>query len=134
MLDQNDLLAIERLILASELRTGAKIDAKIDSLESRMQKQMDERFDSMQKQMDERFAAQDAKMEERILASETMLLEEMDRMDRKNERRFSKLEKDIEELKEIYRMTKNESDTIQMLLHIQEDMEKRLTAVEQKIA
>lgn len=134
MLDQNDLLAIEHLILASELRTGAKIDAKIDSLESRMQKQMDERFDSMQKQMDERFAAQDAKMEERILASETMLLEEMDRMDRKNERRFSKLEKDIEELKEIYRMTKNESDTIQMLLHIQEGMEKRLTAVEQKIA
>lgn len=133
MLDQNDLRTIESLFLASERRLNERFDSMQRQMDERFAK-VDERFDSMQKQMDERFAAQDAKMEERILASETMLLEEMDRMDRRNERRFSKLEKDIAELKEIYRMTKNENDTIQMILHIQEDMEKRLTAVEQKIA
>lgn len=140
MLDKNDLQAIGGLILASERRTGERIGAlegRLQKLEERFTQQevwIEERFKQQDAKIEERFKQQDAKLEKRVVASESMLLEEMERMDRRNERRFSKLEQDIEELKDIYRMTKNENDTIQMILHIQEDMEKRLTAIEQKIA
>ena len=69
-----------------------------------------------------------------ITKSESMLLEEMERYDTKNEKRFDSISKDIEDLKTIYRMTKSENDTLNTLLRIIENMEKRLSDIENKIA
>lgn len=69
-----------------------------------------------------------------ITKSESMLLDEMERYDKKNEKRFDSISKDIEDLKTIYRMTKSENDTLNTLLRIIENMEKRLSDIENKIA
>lgn len=69
-----------------------------------------------------------------ITKSESMLLDEMERYDTKNEKRFDSISKDIEDLKTIYRMTKSENDTLNTLLRIIENMEKRLSDIENKIA
>lgn len=71
---------------------------------------------------------------ELIKKSETMILDEMERYDRKNEKHFASINNEIEKLNEIYRMTKNESDTINTLLKIIENLEKRVSELERKTA
>ena len=69
-----------------------------------------------------------------ITKSEEMLLDEMERYDAKSEKRISNIAKDIEELKNIYRMTKNENETINTLLRIIENLERRVSELEKKTA
>ena len=63
-----------------------------------------------------------------ISNSESVLLDEMERYDKKYEKRFSDISK------EITRTSKNENDTINMLLRIIENLEKRVSELEHKIA
>ena len=58
----------------------------------------------------------------------------MERYDKKNEKRFEKIERELDGLKDIYRVTKNEQETITLLLHSMKSFEKRLTALEVRIA
>lgn len=69
-----------------------------------------------------------------ITNSEKMLLDEMERYDRKSEKRYAEIKEEIYKLKEVYRMTKNENDTINTLLRIIENLEERLSRLENKIA
>lgn len=69
-----------------------------------------------------------------VTKSEEMLLDEMDRYDRKNERKFAALQKDMDELKGIYRMIKSENDTTNILLRTLENHEKRISDLEGQIA
>ncbi len=64
--------------------------------------------------------------------SEVMLLDEMERYDRKNERKFAEIRKDLAELKELYRMIKNEQDTIAILIRNLDDHETRITRLEEE--
>ena len=69
-----------------------------------------------------------------ITKSESMILDEMERYDKKNERQFEDIKKEMEELKTIYRLTKNENETINTLLRIIENLEKRVSELEKRIA
>lgn len=69
-----------------------------------------------------------------VTKSEEMLLDEMDRYDRKNERKFAALQKDMDELKGIYRMIKSENETTNILLKTLENHEKRISSLEGQIA
>ena len=53
-----------------------------------------------------------------ITKSESMLLDEMERYDKKNEKRFDKIDDEIQKLEMICNMTKNENDTINTLLSL----------------
>lgn len=66
--------------------------------------------------------------------SESLMLEEMENYDRKNEKRFKELSTEIDNLKAIYTLTKNENETINTLLRIIENLEKRVAALEMKTA
>lgn len=65
--------------------------------------------------------------------SEVMLLDEMERYDRRNERKFAEIQKDLSELKELYRMIRNEQDTITILIRNLDDHEKRISRLEGKM-
>ena len=69
-----------------------------------------------------------------ISKSDQMLLDEMERYDNKNEKRIEGITRDLEELKTIYRMTKNKNDTINTLLRIIENLERRVSELEKKTA
>ena len=103
---------IQKSVQESETRTTGLIQKSIQKSETRMTKQM--------KKM--------------IYKSESMLLDEMDRYDKKNEKRFDKIEHQLEGLKDIYRITKNEAETINILLRAMDNFEKRLTALEVRTA
>lgn len=69
-----------------------------------------------------------------ITKSESLLLDEMDRYDKKNSKRIESLSKEFDELKSLYRMYKNENETINTLLRIIENLEKRVSELEKKTA
>lgn len=71
---------------------------------------------------------------ELIKKSETMILDGMERYDRKNEKQFESIARESEKLNEIYRMTKSENDTINTLFRIIENLEKRVSELERKTA
>lgn len=65
-----------------------------------------------------------------ITKSESMVLDELERLERKTERRFAKIEKDIEELKSVQCMIKNEQDTIDIMLKNLNNHEHRIARLE----
>ena len=72
-------------------------------------------------------------LDKKITRSETLLLDEMERFNKKYEKQFDSIAKNFEELK-TYRMTKTENETINMLLRIIENLEKRVSELENKTA
>ncbi len=140
MLDERDLQAVREI--ATEVTTDVVVKlvpdivAKVttDIIDKRVPKIIDERVPKI---IDERVPgivttiANDI-VKRAIHDSEVMLLDEMERYDRKNERKFAEIQKDLSELKELYRMIKNEQDTITILIRNLEDHEMRISRLEEQ--
>ena len=148
MLDERDLQAVREI--ATEVTTDVVVKlvpdivAKVttDIIDKRVPKIIDERVpkiidERVPKIIDERVLgivttiANDL-VKKAIHDSEVMLLDEMERYDRKNERKFAEIQKDLSELKELYRMIKNEQDTITILIRNLEDHEMRISRLEEQ--
>lgn len=98
-----------------ETRILEKVDSRIEQTETRILKEVDKRIEK----------------------SEVLLLDEMERYNRQYERRFATLEQRENQLKDIYRMVKNENDTINLFLKDHQNLEKlerRVTILERKTA
>lgn len=163
MLDSNDLQAIGELIHQSEERTQKSIAAlelrtqeAIAASEVRTQEAISaseartqEAISALEARTQEAIAASEARaqeanldlearmkkhMQDTIRKSESMLLDEMERYDQKNEKRFTKIEQDIGYLKDICRLTKFEHDTTEILIHSMEKLDKRLCDLEAQMA
>ena len=148
MLGERDLQAVREI--ATEVTTDVVVKivpdivAKVttDIIDKRVPKIIDERVpkiidERVPKIIDERVPgivttiANDL-VKKAIHDSEVMLLDEMERYDRKNERKFAEIQKDLSELKELYRMIKNEQDTITILIRNLEDHEMRISRLEEQ--
>ena len=147
-MDERDLQAVREI--ATEVTTDVVVKlvpdivAKVttDIIDKRVPKIIDERVpkiidERVPKIIDERVPgivttiANDL-VKKAIHDSEVMLLDEMERYDRKNERKFAEIQKDLSELKELYRMIKNEQDTITILIRNLEDHEMRISRLEEQ--
>ena len=85
----------------------------------------------MEKRLSQTETRLEKKIKEAIFKSEELLLDEMDRYDKKNERRFAEIEQRLDTLEDIYRMTKSENETVTILLRFNEKLEKRVTKLEE---
>ncbi len=70
------------------------------------------------------------KIQDAIFKSESLLLDEMERYDRKNESRFANIQRETENLKITCRLSNLEQGTIEILNRTMIGFEKRLTALE----
>ena len=142
MLDERDLRAVREI--AEEVTTNvvvrlmpdivAKVTTRI--IDERVPEIIDERVPKI---IDERVPKIIDRLAPRIIKQtvhdpEVMLLDEMERFDKKNERKFAEIQKDQRELKELYRMIKNEQETITMMLKQLQDHEVRITRLETQTA
>lgn len=118
---------IQESIQASENRMTKLIQESIQASEDRMTKLIQTSIQASEDRLTRR-------MKKMLFKSESMLLDEMERYDKKNEKRFEKIERELDGLKDIYRVTKNEQETITLLLHSMKSFEKRLTALEVRTA
>ena len=147
MLDNHDLQLLKNLFTESEQRLEKRFDERLVSLEVRFDQKLsdletrfDQKLSSLEDKFDQKLAAAQASLkqciEERACKTENTLLDEMDRYDRKYEQRFHRLENDVEILNSFYRISRNENQNFQILilLKITDDLNRRLTIVEQQIA
>lgn len=124
MLDERDLQAVREI--AVEVTTEVVLKLVPDIVEKVTTKIIDERVPGIATKITNDIVRKS------IHDSEVMLLDEMERYDRKNERKFAEIRKDLAELKELYRMIKNEQDTIAILIRNLDDHETRITRLEEE--
>ena len=133
MLEKRDIEIIAGLIDSR----AAKTEEKFAEMDKRFT-EMDEKFSGKLAEMDEKFSGKLAEMEERILrkvdekidASEEFLLDEMDRYDKKYEKRFDGIDQKLDDLSTLYRLIKTENETIDYVVKITDQHEERITRLE----
>ena len=73
-------------------------------------------------------------MDERITSSENMILKELDRVQEHLESDVQKVQRNLEELQQYYRIAKLENDNTSLLLKMYNDMQKEIAELKAKIA
>ena len=138
MLDAKDLSAIAEIVGKAIQESEARMIGLIQESEERTTELIQASENRMTKLIQTSIQASEdrltRRMKKMLFKSESMLLDEMERYDKKNEKRFEKIERELDGLKDIYRVTKNEQETITLLLHSMKSFEKRLTALEVRTA
>jgi exonuclease VII large subunit len=157
MLDAKDLRAIAELIDAraeetekrlsdhleklidtraeeTEKRLSESTERLVDSKMDEMRALLDSRTDEMKALLDTRTKQMEDLIDTRISQSEVFLIDEMERYDRKYEKEFGEVKQRLGALEGVYRMTKNETETINLSLKLIENLDKRVTKLEARAA
>ena len=145
MLDRNDLQAIADLISASEIRLIDRMDARneelkeelivrMDNMNEKLKVELTDRMDQMDKRLSERIDQMNVDFSNRIDTLESELYDEMDRYDRQNQRSFNEVKERLQRLESTYRISKNESDTITLLVKSVQNLQIEITNLKQIIA
>ena len=116
MLDQKDLVAI-RAIMKEEIAESEK----------KMEVMMDTRLAESEKKME-------VMMDTRLAESENLILEEMERTRNILEKHIDKVQKNLDELNQYYRITKLENDNTALLLKMIDELTRRVEELEKKTA
>lgn len=112
MLDQKDIEILEKLFTQSESNILQKVDERITASDNKMLQEIDKR----------------------ITSSENMILKELDRVQEHLESDVQKVQKNLEELQQYYRIAKLENDNTSLLLKMYNDMQKEIAELKAKIA
>ena len=112
MLEKNDLDAIAKLLDARITETENRLNFKMSELEKRGNDRTDKK----------------------IRESESLLLDEMERLQKNMEKRMDKMQQNLDELNTYFRMMKAEKDSIQMLLQVTAELRKDVDELKSRIA
>ncbi|MBQ4563130.1 MAG: hypothetical protein IJA58_01470 [Lachnospiraceae bacterium] len=128
MLDQNDLKILAGMFAASEERMMKRIDRleeRMDRLEARIDG-LEGRMDRLEKSVDA-LRIQQKKMEENIY-------DEIGRVQTYLEKKIDAVQKDVDEMKQYYRIERMENAASTTILRIVSDLQKDVAELKQKIA
>ena len=125
--EQNILNSVDKKIAASEQNVISTVDKKIAASER-----------NVSSSVDKKIAASERKilsvMDEKLSRSENMILNELDRVQAHLEGDLEKVQKNLEELKQFYKIDKLETDNTSLLLKMYNDMQKEIAEIKTKIA
>lgn len=127
----------KRLSESTERLVDSKMDemrALLDSRTDEMKALLDTRTKQMEDLLDTRTKQMEDLIDTRISQSEVFLIDEMERYDRKYEKEFGEVKQRLGALEGVYRMTKNETETINLSLKLIENLDKRVTKLEARAA
>ena len=146
MLDQKDLELLQNLmqevVKESEQNILNSVDKKIAASEQNVISTVDKKIAASERNVissvDKKIAASERKilsvMDEKLSRSENMILNELDRVQAHLEGDLEKVQKNLEELKQFYRIDKLETDNTSLLLKMYNDMQKEIAEIKTKIA
>lgn len=95
---------------------------------------LDGRFSQMESTMDSKFSQIESTMDNRFSQSENLVLSELERTRAIVENKVETVQKNLDQLKEYYRITKLENDNTSLLLQIVSDLQKRVSELEKRSA
>ena len=102
------------------------------------QKDFDILKNMMETVMDEKLAKSEermmAKVDKKLTKSENLILDELERTRNILENRIEKVEKNLDELNQYYRISKLENDNIALLLKMSDDLSRRIEKLENRTA
>ena len=110
--ERNVISSVDKKIAASERNVISSVDKKIAASERKILSVMDEK----------------------LSRSENMILNELDRVQAHLEGDLEKVQKNLEELKQFYKIDKLETDNTSLLLKMYNDMQKEIAEIKTKIA
>lgn len=126
---ENKVTGLEDRMTGFEDRmTG--LENKVTGLEDGQQnilQQIDEKITASEERMMQ-------KMDEKLTHSENLILHELDRVQEHLETDVQKVERNLEELQQYYRITKLENDNTSLLLKMYNNMQKEIEELKAKIA
>lgn len=146
MLDQKDLELLQNLmqevVKESEQNILNSVDKKIAASEQNVISTVDKKIAASERNvissLDKKIAASERKilsvMDEKLSRSENMILNELDRVQAHLEGDLEKVQKNLEELKQFYKIDKLETDNTSLLLKMYNDMQKEIAEIKTKIA
>ena len=126
---ENKVTGLEDRMTGFEDRM-AGLENKVTGLEDGQQnilQQIDEKITASEERMMQ-------KMDEKLTHSENLILHELDRVQEHLETDVQKVERNLEELQQYYRITKLENDNTSLLLKMYNNMQKEIEELKAKIA
>ena len=84
--------------------------------------------------MKEEIAESEKRMDAKLAKSENLILEEMERTRNILEKRIDKVQKNLDELNQYYRITKLENDNTSLLLKMIDELSRRVEELEKRTA
>ncbi len=146
MLEQKELDVLknmmESVLEKSEESILSKVDERLEKSEESILSKVDERLEkseeSILSKVDERLEKSEesilSKVDERLANSENLLLEEMERTRSTLDTKIERVQKNLDELSQHYRITKLENDNMALLLKMIEGLTRRVEELERKTA
>lgn len=130
MLEQKDLDVLkdmmETVVKKSEKSTLERMDEAIGKSE-------DSILDKVEKIVKRSETTLSKKMDKKIIKSESLVLDEVERTRNILERKIEKTQKDVDELKSIYRVIKMDTENTAMLLRMYDNLENRVEKLEEEV-
>lgn len=120
--------ALEERQISMEKRQ-ASLEQRQISMEKRQASLEDGQKSLMQGQHEIRL-----ELDRRITESENMILNELDRVQERFDTKFTRIEKNLEEIQQYYRIDRLENDNTTLLLKLHDDIQKRVAELERKTA
>jgi len=141
MLDQNDLKILSQMFLASEermmKRMDEKINVKIEALDVRWAdriNEIDERLNGRIDELDTRLSGRIDSLEVQMKKSENLFMTELGRTCDYLEKKIDAVQKDVNELKEYYRIQRLEDSNTATLLKLYTGLRAEVDELKEKIA
>lgn len=137
MLDQSDLKILGEMFLASEERMMKRMDEKIDELDARLSAridEIDERLSGRIDELDTRLSGRIDSLEVQMKKSENLFMTELGRTCDYLERKIDAVQKDVNELKEYYRIQRLEDSNTATLLRLYTGLRAEVDELKVKIA
>ena len=131
MLEQKELDVLknmmESVLEKSEESILSKVDERLEKSEESILSKVDERLEKSEESIL-------SKVNERLANSENLLLEEMERTRSILDNKIERVQKNLDELSQHYRITKLENDNMALLLKMIEGLTRRVEELERKTA
>ena len=131
MLEQKDLDMLknmmETVMKTTEESILMKVDERLEKTEESILMKVDEKLEKTEESIL-------MKVDERLLKSETLVLGEIERTRSYLEKQIEKVQKNMDELNQYYRITKLEADNTALWLRLIDGLSKRVEELEKKTA
>ena len=130
MFEQKDLDVLKNMMESVVGRTEESVLAKVDERLGRSE-------ESVLAKVDERLGKTEesilTKVDERLRESENLLLEEMERTRSILDNKIDRVQKNLDELTQYYRITRLESDNTALLLKMVDELSRKVEELEKRI-
>ena len=121
--------AIDKKLDAHTEAIDKKLDAHTEAIDKKLKK-----LDAHTEVIDKKFDEHTKEIRAEVREIENSVLEEVDRVDEKLQKKIDALSEDVKEIKEYYRINKSENENVTLLLKMIIDLKKEVDILKSKIA